>query len=106
MDDLLSDYFFLRIGDPASLTFCNGWLDAPDETGHAVRFDGKRMLPPPDPFGGETRIDRNLGSSAACNTVWVRARGCRGVQRFADCHADRHGVGPWGVTRLWPATAE
>lgn len=54
MDELLSDYMFLRIGDLASLTFCNGWADAPDETGHAVRFDGKRLTISPDPFGGET----------------------------------------------------
>src|SRR5262245_9651128 len=33
MDELLRDYMFLRIGDLASLTYCNGWSEAPDETG-------------------------------------------------------------------------
>ena len=35
--------------------------------------------------------------SAACDSVWGPAPGW-GVQRFADCHADRHGVGCWAVT--------
>ena len=54
MDELLHDYMFLRIGDLASLTFCNGWANAPDETGHTVKFDGERLTISPDPFGGQT----------------------------------------------------
>jgi Protein of unknown function (DUF3891) len=53
MDELLRDYRFLRIGDLASLTFCNGWSEAPDETGHAVTFDNEHLAISPDPFAGE-----------------------------------------------------
>jgi hypothetical protein len=53
LDDLLRDYFFLRIGDLASLTFCNGWTDIQtDESGYAVHLEGARLIVTPDPFGG------------------------------------------------------
>ncbi|MCA1562503.1 MAG: DUF3891 family protein [Acidobacteria bacterium] len=55
LDDLLRDYFFLRIGDLASLTFCNGWTEIQtDDTGsgYAMRFDGTRLTITPDPFEG------------------------------------------------------
>ena len=54
MDELLSDYSFVRVGDLASLTYCNGWSEAPDETTHAIKCDGERLTIAPDPFGGET----------------------------------------------------
>ena len=43
MDELLSDYSFVRVGDLASLTYCNGWSEAPDETTHAIKCDGERL---------------------------------------------------------------
>jgi hypothetical protein len=57
LEDLQSDYFFLRAGDLASLTFCNGWNDIrndfqAEESGYAIRFDGRRLTISPDPFGG------------------------------------------------------
>jgi hypothetical protein len=61
MDDLLRDYMFLRIGDLASLTFCNGWSDAPDETGFAMRFADEHLVISPDPFGGE-RLSIEIGA--------------------------------------------
>jgi len=52
-DDLLREYFYLRIGDLLSLTFCNGWIETQrDESGYAVRLDGDRLLITPDPFEG------------------------------------------------------
>ena len=53
MDELLRDYRFLRIGDLASLTFCNGWSEAPEEPGHAVTFVNEYLAISPDPFAGE-----------------------------------------------------
>ena len=53
--DLLEDYFFLRIGDLASLTFCNGWTDAQQDdsgSGYTVRLAGGRLTIAPDPFEG------------------------------------------------------
>ena len=53
LDDLLADYFFLRMGDVLSLTFCNAWNEAPDELGYEIRCDGARLSVSPNPFGGE-----------------------------------------------------
>lgn len=55
LDELLGDYFFLRVGDLASLTFCNGWTDTQTDDagpGYAIRLDGTRLTIAPDPFGG------------------------------------------------------
>lgn len=53
MDKLLSDYVFVRIGDLASLTFCNGWSEQQvDDVRYAIRFDGERLTIAPDPFEG------------------------------------------------------
>jgi hypothetical protein len=53
LDDLLRDYAFVRIGDLASLTFCNGWTEMQsDVSGHTVRLDNARLIISPDPFAG------------------------------------------------------
>lgn len=49
----IDDYRFVRIGDLASLTFCNGWSETQDEYGCSFTLDGTRLLVSPDPFGGE-----------------------------------------------------
>jgi hypothetical protein len=50
LDDLLADYFFVRMGDLLSLTFCNAWSEAPDELGYLIRCTGTRLTVAPDPF--------------------------------------------------------
>lgn len=55
LEDLVREYFFLRIGDLASLTFCNGWTDVQLDdsgSGYAIRLDGTRLAITPDPFEG------------------------------------------------------
>jgi hypothetical protein len=52
LDDLVADYFFVRMGDLLSLTFCNGWTEAPDELGYAIRCEARRVTVTPDPFTG------------------------------------------------------
>jgi hypothetical protein len=53
MKDLLADYPFVRIGDLASLTFCNGWTEQKvDDVSYAIRYDGTRLTISPDPFEG------------------------------------------------------
>jgi hypothetical protein len=53
MNDLLSDYAFVRIGDLTSLTFCNAWPEQQvDDVRYAIRFDGRRLTIAPDPFEG------------------------------------------------------
>ena len=54
-DDLVREYFFLRIGDLVSLTFCNGWTDGQLDdsgSGYAIRLEGTRLTIAPDPFEG------------------------------------------------------
>jgi len=53
--DLVREYFFVRIGDLISLTFCNGWtaVQLDDSgSGYAVRLEGPRLTINPDPFEG------------------------------------------------------
>ena len=55
LDDLVREYFFLRIGDLVSLTFCNGWTDGQLDdsgSGYAIRLEGTRLTIAPDPFEG------------------------------------------------------
>jgi hypothetical protein len=52
LNDLLGDYFFVRMGDTLSLTFCNGWTE-PHRVRHCeIRLEGSRLTVSPDPFGG------------------------------------------------------
>lgn len=53
IDDLIADYFFVRMGDLLSLTFCNAWAEAPDELAYAITCEGERLHVVPDPFEGE-----------------------------------------------------
>ena len=52
MDELLADYFFVRVGDLLSLTFCNAWPHAPDELGYAIGYEHGKLTVVPDPFDG------------------------------------------------------
>ncbi|MGH9312681.1 MAG: DUF3891 family protein [Vicinamibacterales bacterium] len=53
LDEVLREYAFVRIGDLASLTFCNGWIELQtDDAGYAIRLDGTRLTITPDPFEG------------------------------------------------------
>ena len=57
LDDLLADYFFVRIGDLASLAFCNAWTDPQTDdsgSGYSVRLEDDRLIVAPDPFDGRT----------------------------------------------------
>lgn len=54
-DDLRRDYIFVRIGDLASLTFCNEWTRPQTDdagSGYTVHLEGDRLLISPDPFAG------------------------------------------------------
>jgi hypothetical protein len=55
LDELVSDYAFVRAGDLASLAFCNNWADVdPDGCGYALRLQRTSLFVSPDPFGGRT----------------------------------------------------
>ena len=52
-DDLVRDYFFLRIADLASLAFCAGWTEAQQLEDHTLRLvDDTTIVIHPDPFEG------------------------------------------------------
>jgi hypothetical protein len=56
LEDLVREYFFLRMGDLISLTFCNGWTGVQLDdsgSGYAIHLDGTRMTITPDPFEGQ-----------------------------------------------------
>lgn len=92
LDDLVADYFFVRMGDLLSLTFCNAWTEAPDELGYAITCRDRRVTVTPDPFGGrEIPIEvparelpnRAFVSSAEASSVFKSApvRSHRGLVR-------------------------
>lgn len=75
LDELLRDYFFLRIGDLASLTFCNGWTDAQsDDAGYTIRLEGSRLMVTPDPFAGR-RVPLEVAARAADGAERQTVRG-------------------------------
>jgi len=81
LDELLRDYRFLRIGDLASLTFCNGWSEAPEEAGHAVTFDNEYLAVSPDPFAGE-RLSIAINARQLPATRFASAR--EAASAFSD----------------------
>ncbi|MGE3509360.1 MAG: DUF3891 family protein [Vicinamibacterales bacterium] len=52
LDDLASDYFFVRMGDLLSLFFANDWPGPRAEGAYVVRVTPGRVSVAPDPFGG------------------------------------------------------
>jgi hypothetical protein len=54
LDDLVTDYFFVRMGDLVSLCFANHWSGPQREGEYSIRVEGPRVMVTPDPFGGET----------------------------------------------------
>jgi hypothetical protein len=50
--DLRRDYFFVRMGDLASLAFCNAWREPQKLARYELRLDGNELRFAPDPFGG------------------------------------------------------
>lgn len=99
LDDLLADYFFVRMGDLLSLTFCNAWEQAPDELGYTIRCDARGLTVTPDPFGGEAILmdaparelpDRAFASANAAARAFHAApvRSLTGTAR-GDSDADR-----------------
>lgn len=93
-DDLTSDYSFVRIGDLASLTFCNAWTDVQTEMpGYSIALEGDRLVVTPDPFDGQEITfdvrarflpDRTYTASDAAEAYWhqppvvVRGTACGG----------------------------
>ena len=50
--DLRRDYFFVRMGDLASLAFCNAWREPQKLARYELRIEGRELRFAPDPFAG------------------------------------------------------
>jgi hypothetical protein len=50
--DLRRDYFFIRMGDLASLAFCNAWQEPQKLARYELRLHGAELRFAPDPFNG------------------------------------------------------
>jgi transposase InsO family protein len=53
LDELVADYFFVRMGDLVSLFFANNWSGPRREGDYSIRVQGPRVTVSPDPFDGE-----------------------------------------------------
>ena len=76
LDDLLSDYAFVRLGDLISLTFCAGWTQPQRFREWTVEGSGTRVIVTPDLFGGGVvpiQIDaKALGDRAFASDAALR----------------------------------
>jgi uncharacterized protein DUF3891 len=54
LDDLVADYFFVRMGDLVSLCFANNWPGPRREGEYSIRVQGPRVMVTPDPFEGDS----------------------------------------------------
>jgi hypothetical protein len=54
LDDLATDYFFVRMGDLVSLFFANNWTGPQREGDYSIRVQGRQVTITPDPFDGGT----------------------------------------------------
>jgi hypothetical protein len=57
LEDLLTDYAFVRLADLISLTFCAGWTDEHTFGEWRIRLAEERVLVTPDPFGATIPIE-------------------------------------------------
>lgn len=53
LEDLLGDYRYVRLGDLASLVFCNNWPRA-EEYGYTMALEGTSLVVTPDALHGQT----------------------------------------------------
>jgi hypothetical protein len=51
IDELVSDYAFVRLADLISLTFCTGWTDEQRFGAWTVQLSGARVMVAPNAFG-------------------------------------------------------
>jgi uncharacterized protein DUF3891 len=75
IEELLRDYFFLRIGDLVSLTFCNGWAEPQTDdsgSGYEMQLEGTRLTISPDPFEG-SGVPLEITARALPTRIFVSA---------------------------------
>jgi Protein of unknown function (DUF3891) len=70
LDDLQRDYFFLRVADLMSLSFCNAWTDVQEIGGYRIRMNGDAVVVDPDPFGERT-VPLEIGARKLPRRTWT-----------------------------------
>jgi hypothetical protein len=68
--DLRRDYFFVRIGDLASLAFCNAWREPQKLARYELRLEGAELRIAPDPFDG-ARVPLHVRARRMPNRVYA-----------------------------------
>jgi hypothetical protein len=77
LSELINDYFFVRIGDLLSLTFCNGWTERQtDVSGYLVHLIGTRLSVTPDPFDGH-EVSLEVSARRLSNAAFTLASEAR-----------------------------
>ena len=91
LEDLLRDYRYVRLGDLASLAFCNNWTRA-EEYGYTMALEGTSLVVTPDPLNGQTMSididareidDRSFASADDARRVIAGARTIRLTGRLS-----------------------
>jgi hypothetical protein len=57
MDALVRDYVYVRLGDLASLAFCNAWIEPQTLGPWTITLEGHHLLVTPNPFVHDVRIE-------------------------------------------------
>ena len=72
LDDLVSDYAYVRLADLISLTFCLEWTDGQQYGPWTVHARGSRVVVAPDPFDGQ-RVPIETGALEIPNRAFRSA---------------------------------
>ena len=77
LDDLLRDYRYVRLGDLASLAFCNNWPRT-EEYGYVMVLEGTSLVVTPDPLNGRT-IEIDIEAQEIADQTFASAADARRV---------------------------
>jgi hypothetical protein len=78
LTDLRRDYFFVRMGDLASLAFCNAWREPQKLARYELRLEGSELRFAPDPFGG-ARVPLRVAARRLPSRAYTSSADAAGV---------------------------
>jgi uncharacterized protein DUF3891 len=81
--DLRRDYFFVRMGDLASLAFCNGWREPQKLARYELRLEGTELRFAPDPFDG-ARVQLTIAARRLPNRAYTSSADAAAAFESAD----------------------
>ena len=77
LEDCLRDYRYVRLGDLASLAFCNNWPRT-EEYGYVMVLEGTSLVLAPDPLNGRT-IEIDIEAREIADQTFATAADARRV---------------------------